>query len=342
MNRFQIGIVGASGYSGIELLKLLIHHPNAKVTVITSESNAGKQLSELNPYFNGKIDLYFTKLNYDELKDKCDVIFFATPFGIAMKHAPHFYNSSIKLIDISGDFRLSSSEDYIKWYQKEHTDPDSLNRWVYGLSEVFHEEIRKTQFLSNPGCYPTANLLGLLPIFQLHIPKQPVICDSKSGISGKGKKLTPESLFLECNENIMAYKITLHQHTAEIERAIYSFTKKNIQIVFTPHIIPMDRGILTTIYIDLSGSNLSESMIREHYISYYKNKPFVKVLDKDHLPQTKHVTFTNECHIGLAVDQRTNTLKIISVIDNLIKGAAGSALHNFNLMFELEETTGLI
>ncbi|MDH4129494.1 MAG: N-acetyl-gamma-glutamyl-phosphate reductase [Spirochaetota bacterium] len=342
MNKIRVGIIGASGYSGMELLKLLISHPNTQVTIITSESNAGKRLSDINPFFANKIDLIFSKINYDEIKSKCDAIFFATPSGTAMMHAHHFYNSSVKIIDISGDFRLSSNQDYINWYKKEHNDPESLSKWTYGLSEVFQDEISKCQYLSNPGCYPTSILLGLLPFMTLHIPDHPIICDSKSGVSGKGKKVSADSLFIECNENLLAYKIALHQHIPEIEKAICSFTQKNVKISFTPHLIPMDRGILSTIYINLSDTSLCEHEIQDCYTNFYKDKPFVKVLKKDNLPQTKHVAHTNDCHIGLALDKRNNILKIISVIDNLVKGAAGSALQNFNLMFNLKETLGLI
>ncbi len=342
MSIIKIGIVGASGYSGIELLKQLIRHPKAEVTVITSGTYVGKQLSSINPYFKGKLDIQFTVLNYDHIKNNCDVLFFATPSGTAMQHAHHFYDSLVKLIDISGDFRLTSNEDYIKWYKKEHTDDKSLNKWVYGLTEVFKEDITKTNYLSNPGCYPTSILLALLPFLKLYQPNSPIICDAKSGVSGKGKKITEDSLYLECNENFLAYKVVGHQHTPEIERGIQLFTGINTHIVFTPHLIPMDRGILSTIYVNITNTSLTENKIQSHFESFYKDSPFIKILEKGSFPQTKNVSYTNECHISIALDDRTGILKIISVIDNLIKGASGSALQNMNIMFGLEETTGLI
>ncbi len=342
MSKIRVGVVGASGYSGMDLLKLLVRHPDVQVTMITSGTYAGQLLGDLNPYFTGKLDIAFKKLNYNELKENCDAIFFATPSGIAMEHAPHFYDSSLKLIDISGDFRLSSNDDYLKWYKKKHLSSDSLSQWTYGLSEIFRDSIRETQYLSNPGCYPTSILFALLPFYQLEHPSRPVICDSKSGVSGKGKRVTADSLYVEHNENFLAYKVNNHQHIPEIEKAISLFTGENHQVIFTPHVIPMDRGIFSTIYIDLSESSLDFNKIYKHYQDYYNNSPFIKILAPDHLPQTKHVAYTNECHIALSMDERNTTLKIFSVIDNLMKGAAGSALQNFNIMFNLEETKALM
>lgn len=342
MNKIKIGIVGASGYSGMDLMKLLVRHSKAEVSVITSGTYAGKSLSEVNPYFKGKIDLDFVKLDYNYLKENCDVVFFATPSGVAMEHAKHLYDSNLKLIDISGDFRLSSNEDYIKWYKREHQDEASLSKWVYGLTEVFRDRIADTKYLSNPGCYPTSILLALLPFYKLEKPKGSIICDAKSGVSGKGKKLMESSLYVECNENFLAYKVVGHQHTPEIEKAIKDFSGNDETIVFTPHLIPMDRGILSTIYINLKESNLDDTRVREHYQDFYSKAPFVKVLDKGQLPQTKSVSYTNECHIAMDYDERSGLLKIISVIDNLVKGAAGSALQNFNVMFGLDEETGLL
>ncbi len=342
MSKINVGIVGAAGYSGTELLKRLINHPNINITVITSQTNQGLKLSKLNPYFKNKLDIEFNAFNPQELKEKCDAIFFATPSGTAMKLAHHFYDSSIKLIDISGDFRLLSNEDYVKWYKIEHYDPKALKNWVYGLSEIFTKQVKNAKYLSNPGCYPTSILLGLLPILKIDKPKQPIICDCKSGISGKGKKLSPNSLYVSCNENTMAYKITGHQHIPEIERAIHTFTNKKQTISFTPHIVPMDRGILSTIYISLSSASINDKTIRDYYNKFYSSSIFVKVLPEEELPQTKNLTMTNECHISVKMDERTGILKIISAIDNLVKGAAGSAIQNFNLMFSLNETTSLI
>lgn len=340
MQKIRVGIIGATGYSGCELIKLLSSHPDVELTLVTSRAEAGMPLKNYYPFVSGAMaNLHFSDINEQEIISKCDLIFFATPSGTAKDMAPLYYRQGLKIIDISGDFRLSSVEDYQLWYNYEHPHPDLLNEIVYSLPEINRYEAADTSFISNPGCYPTSILIPLTPVLKAVNPER-IIIDAKSGVTGAGKKLSVGSLYAELNENFMAYKVGgKHQHIPEIEKYLSEWTEKEITVSFTPHLLPMDRGILSSIY--LPGISEKEALTAlESLKDTYRDEFFVKILG-EYLPKTKDVAHTNQCHIGYSYDKRTATLILLSVIDNLQKGASGQALQNMNLMLGFPERTGL-
>jgi N-acetyl-gamma-glutamyl-phosphate reductase len=331
-------IIGASGYSGAELLRVLSSHPGVRVQKVTAASSAGKRVDALYPAFAGQCDL-----EYDELVpaglDGIDVAFVALPSGEAMKIIPLLRERVGRIIDLGGDFRLRSAELYEKYYRRPHTAPELLSRAVYGLPELNRDLIAPATFVANPGCYPTSAILALLPALKHGIINPAgIVINSLSGVSGAGRSASVEMSFAEINENVRAYKIGAHQHIPEIESVLTEASGGAVTASFVPHLIPITRGIYTTVHAGLTVT-LSAAELLTLYEGYYASHPFVRVTRQ--VPQILAVTRTNYCDIGIAVEPRTNQVIVISVIDNLVKGAAGQAVQNMNLMFGLPESAGL-
>ncbi|HSB30618.1 MAG TPA: N-acetyl-gamma-glutamyl-phosphate reductase [Candidatus Sulfobium mesophilum] len=337
----KIAICGGSGYTGIELLRILAGHPDARVTAITSEKSAGKRLTALFPHLHKYQDLLFEPLNKEKLLDKADIFFLALPHGASQEAVNFFFRNGKKVIDLSADFRLRDPGTYKDWYGLAHDFVPTLKRAVYGLPEMYRNRIRKARLIANPGCYPTSAILGLLPAIKGGlVDLSSIVIDSKSGTSGAGRKADIAVSFCEVNEGFKAYGIGTHRHTPEIEQELSFLAGENITVDFTPHLLPLDRGILTTIYAKLTKKTDTVSVLNV-YKKKYGNEPFVKVLEEGVYPNIKNVRGTNFCQLGVKVNMRTNTLVIVSAIDNLVKGASGQAVHNMNIMTGIEEEKGL-
>jgi len=337
----KVAICGGSGYTGIELLRILAGHPHVEITAVTSERSAGRKITELFPHLHRYSGLVYESLDREKLLKKADLFFLALPHGASQEAVGFFYGKGKKVIDLSADYRLRNPETYEKWYGAPHNFREVLKKAVYGLPEIYRGKIKKARLIANPGCYPTSAILGLLPAVKRGlIDIDTIVVDSKSGTSGAGRKADLAVTFCEVNDGFKAYGIAVHRHTPEIEQEISSLAGKDITLNFTPHLLPVDRGILTTIYARLEKS-VSTKQILDLYRKKYAGEPFVYVLDEGIFPNIKNVRGTNFCEIGLKVNTRTNTLIIVSAIDNLVKGASGQAVHNMNLMTGLEETEGL-
>ncbi|MFC7393801.1 N-acetyl-gamma-glutamyl-phosphate reductase [Scopulibacillus cellulosilyticus] len=337
----KAGIIGANGYSGVELIRFLINHPNVEIEMLISHSTSGKNVKELYPHLSKVCEKPLENVDVDEVAEKVDLLFFATPSGVSQNLVPEFLDKGLTCIDLSGDFRLNDPEKYTKWYQKPAADQSYLQQAVYGLSEFYKEQIKNAKLIANPGCYPTAALLGILPAAKMGlVDLETLIIDGKSGASGAGRGVSLGSHFCEVNENVKAYKVGVHQHTPEIEQTIQSITGEQTNLSFTPHLIPMTRGIMCTVYASLKKPLSTEEAV-EHYKQFYESDHFVRVREPGYWPATKEVYGSNYCDIGIVSDERTNRLMIISVIDNVVKGASGQAIQNMNLMNGWEEWTGL-
>jgi len=336
----KVGIYGASGYTGQECLRLLLRHSGVEVVAITSRRYAGLPIADVYPVFAGLTPLVFMDASPQEVADQADVIFLALPHSESMKVAPIFWESGKKIIDLSADFRLRDVEVYESWYGK-HASPQIVPQAVYGIPEIHREEVAKTRLVANPGCYPTSIILGTAPALKNKlIDPASVIVDSKSGTSCAGREPQLGSLFCEVNEAFKAYKVGNHRHTPEIEQELSSLAGQEMRISFTPHLLPIDRGILSTIYAtliqDISGKELSAL-----YGDFYAGERFVRVCKPGSFPNVAFVRGSNYCDIGVTVDVRTNRLIIVSAIDNLVKGAAGQAIQNMNILCGFPEQTGL-
>ena len=337
----RVAIVGASGYTGVELLRILKLHPAVEVTVVTSRQNSGTRVEELFPSLHGYSHLKFTAPDMDEICQEADVVFTAVPHQTAMAVVPGFLEAGLKVIDLSADFRIREQAVYEKWYQ-EHSAPQLLNEAVYGLPEIYGEQVASARLLANPGCYPTSTILPLAPLLKAGAVKpENIIVDSKSGTSGAGRGASVATLFCEVNEGFKAYKVGDHRHTPEIEQELSAAAGTDIKINFTPHLVPMNRGILSTIYCKLSDSEATTANIHNILYEFYANAPFVRVLPEGTFPNVSSVRGSNYCDIGVKADRRTGTLILVSVIDNLVKGASGQAVQNMNIMCGLEETLSL-
>lgn len=336
----KAGIIGATGYAGSELVRILTFHPEAEVTAITSQSYKGKKYSGIYENFR-HIDNICEEENIEEMSERCDVIFLALPHGVASKKITEKILNNAKIIDLGADFRLKDWEVYEKWYNTEHMAKEMLHEAVYGLCEINREKIKGRRIVANPGCYTTCSILSLYPLLkEKMINKNSIIIDAKSGVTGAGRGVSLGSHFDEVNESVKAYKIASHRHTPEIEEQLGYAAGEDIVISFTPHLIPMNRGILATCYAELNSS-YSYEQIREAYEKYYENEYFIRLTKKGVFPETKWVKASNFCDIGFAVDQRTNRIIVVGAIDNLFKGAAGQAVQNMNILFGLDEKTGI-
>jgi N-acetyl-gamma-glutamyl-phosphate reductase len=336
----RVGIYGGSGYTGQELLRLLIGHPGAKVVAATSRRFAGVPVAEVYPVFSGRSDLAYTDASPDEMAALADLVFLALPHGVSMEVAPLFLQAGRKVIDLSADFRIRDAASYEAWYGR-HTTAGTIREAVYGLPELYRDRIRTSRLVANPGCYPTSIILGLAPVLKSHwVDSDSVIADSKSGVSGAGRDPQIASLYCEVDGGFKAYKVGRHRHTPEIEQELSLLAEKEMKISFTPHLLPVKRGILSTIYATLERDVTGEDATAL-YREFYRDEPFVRICRVGQFPNLSSVVGSNYCDIGVTVDSRTRRIIVVSVIDNLIKGASGQAIQNMNLMCGLREATGL-
>jgi N-acetyl-gamma-glutamyl-phosphate reductase len=335
----QAGIVGGTGYTGVELLRILALHPKVNIHTVTSRTDAGKRVDSMYPNLRGYVDAVFAEPSEKSL-DCCDVVFFATPNGTAMRLAKPLLERGTKIIDLAADFRLSDSSVWEQWYGEPHVCPDLLQEAVYGLPEVNRERIRSARLVANPGCYPTAVQLGLLPLVEQRLIRlDSIIADAKSGVSGAGRKAEIAMLMSETGEGFKAYAVAGHRHLPEIRQGLEQACGEPVGLTFVPHLVPMIRGIHATLYAQLASSEALD--LQNAYEARYLGEPFVDVLPAGSHPDTRNVRGSNRCQIAIHRPQGGNTVVILSVIDNLVKGAAGQAVQNMNLMFGLEEAAGL-
>lgn len=336
----RVGIIGGTGYTGVELLRLLLLHPEVEVTVLTSQKYAGIPIDQVFPSLTQRFQLKCEELSLDRISDKIDFVFTAVPHKTAMETVPLFYQRGKRVVDLSADFRFKNSEVYERWYQR-HTCPEYLSESVYGLPELHREKIRKAKIVGNPGCYPTGALIPLIPLLKHGmISSENIIIDSKSGVSGAGRDVVLGSLFCEVNEGVKAYKIFDHRHLPEIDQELGQLIQKKVEVIFVPHLIPMDRGILTTLYVRPTRKVKAEEVLNTLQ-EYYREEPFVRIYAKGKLPNTKDVRGSNYCDVGLNVNESGERMVIVSAIDNLVKGASGQAIQNMNIMLGYSETMGL-
>jgi N-acetyl-gamma-glutamyl-phosphate reductase len=332
------GIVGGTGYTGVELLRLLAAHPHVELSVITSRGEKGVKVSQMFPNLRGRVELAFVEPDDVVLKG-CDVVFFATPNGTAMKSVPALLESGVKVIDLAADFRLRDAADWEAWYGMPHACPDLLAEAVYGLPEINRELIRDARLVANPGCYPTAVQLGFLPLLEAGlVDPQSLIADVKSGVSGAGRKAEVGILLCEASDNFRAYNVPSHRHLPEIRQGLTVVADQPVDLVFTPHLVPMIRGIHATLYATLRNPEIDlQALFEKRYIL----ESFVDVLPAKSHPETRSVRGSNQCRLAVHRPQNGKTVVVLSVIDNLVKGAAGQAVQNMNLMFGLPESAGL-
>ena len=334
----RIGIVGGTGYTGVELLRLLAQHPEADVTAITSRKDAGTRVADMFPSLRGRYDLAFSEPAEADLEG-CQVVFFATPHGVAMAQARELLGAGVRIIDLAADFRLQDPAVFEQWYGMAHTCPDLLAEAVYGLPEVNRAAIRRARIVGNPGCYPTAVQLGFLPLLEAGVvDAEHLIADCKSGVSGAGRKAELGLLFSEASDNFKAYSVKGHRHLPEIVQGLDRASASPVELVFTPHLTPMIRGIYATLYARITAPGVD---LQTLYERRYEGEPFVDVMPAGSMPDTRSVRAGNMCRIAVHRPQGGDIAVVLAVEDNLVKGAAGQAIQNMNLMFDLPETTGL-
>ncbi|MBB1488067.1 N-acetyl-gamma-glutamyl-phosphate reductase [Oceanospirillum sediminis] len=335
----KVGIVGGTGYTGVELLRLLAQHPEAQVEVITSRSEEGVAVADMYPNLRGHYDLCFSVPDVAQLA-ACDVVFFATPHGVAHSLAGEILENGGRVIDLSADFRIRDPELWAQWYGQDHGAPDLLNEAVYGLPEVNRETIRSTRLLAVPGCYPTAVQLAAIPLLEAGLIRpEGIIADCKSGVSGAGRGAKVGSLLCETSESMMAYSVAGHRHLPEICQGLSDAAGQAVDLTFVPHLTPMIRGIHATVYSELKSQDAGD--LQALFEQRYANEPFVDVMPAGSHPATRSVRGVNMCRLSVHRPGNGNRVVVLSVIDNLVKGASGQAIQNMNLMFDLEETTGL-
>ena len=339
--KIKVGIVGGTGYTGVELLRLLAIHPDVELTAITSRGEAGMPVADMFPSLRGFVDLAFSDPATADLA-ACDVVFFATPHGVAMSQAQALLAANVKVIDLAADFRLQDTAVFEKWYKMPHSCPDILAQAVYGIPELNREQIQSAQVIGNPGCYPTTVLLGLAPLIERGLVdfSAPIIADSKSGVSGAGRKAEVATLFAESSDSMKAYGVAGHRHHPEIHAQLTQLAGKELHFIFVPHLIPMIRGMLSTIYVKLTDQAKSIDL-QTLYEQRYQHERFVDVMPAGSLPETRSVRGSNQIRIALHKQADAGYLTLVVVQDNLVKGAAGQAVQNMNIMFGLPESTGL-
>ena len=341
----SVGIVGGTGYTGVELVRILLRHPHVQIKALTSRTEAGTRVDAMFPSLRGLTDLEFTNVNQDILHS-CDVVFFATPHGVAMKQARELVDAGVKIIDLAADFRLKDTQEFEKWYGMPHACPDLLEESVYGLPEVNREAIKTAKIIGNPGCYPTTVQLGLLPLIKSDtalVNFDTLIVDAKSGVSGAGRKAETSLLFSESSDNFKAYAVKGHRHHPEIVQGLGAINGQHDwfdQMIFVPHLVPMIRGMFSTMYLKLTEQG-KQTDLQALFEQTFANEPFVDVMPANSLPETRSVRGSNQLRIALYRPNNGNTLVILVTQDNLVKGASGQAVQNMNLMFGLPETTGL-
>ena len=335
----KVGVVGGTGYTGVELLRLLSHHPEVSLEAITSRTEAGMPVAEMFPCLRGHVDLRFATPDEARL-ERCDLVFFATPNGVAMKEARRLLDAGVRLIDLAADFRLADVDQWERWYGMTHAAPELLEEAVYGLPEVEREAIARARLVANPGCYPTAVQLGFLPLLEANaVARDGLVADCKSGVSGAGRKAEVHTLFAEAADNFKAYGVAGHRHLPEIRQGLQRIARGlPVELTFVPHLTPMIRGIHATLYARLTDPSLD---VQALFAERYAGEPFVDVLPAGSHPETRSVRASNLCRIAVHRPQGGDVVVVLSVIDNLVKGAAGQAVQNMNLMFGFPETLGL-
>ncbi len=353
MKSKRVAIVGASGYSGEELVRLLLNHPHVELTAVTSRLNAGKSLGQVFPKFAGHPragTLKFSEPKPEALAKQADLVFLALPHGVAAEYAVPLLQAGAIVIDLSADFRLKDKSVYKDFYGHDHPAPELLTKSVYGLPEIYRDQIKKASLVASPGCYPTSILLPVIPLLKAGLVKPTgIIADSLSGVSGAGRKVEADYLFVECNESVRAYGVPKHRHLSEIEQELSIAAGATVTVQFTPHLIPVNRGILTTLYL-APGKHFSNAAEMEAlnknvsacYAKAFGQEPFVRLLDEKALPDTKNVTGSNMVEIAWRLDPRTGRLLVMSAEDNLVKGASGQAVQSMNILCGFPETTGLV
>lgn len=358
LSKIKVGIIGAAGITGEKLISLLLGHKFIKLELLVSESNAGKSVDEIHKALKGLIDKKFEDLNLSEIVKKCDCVFLCKGHGEFVKNTVELFKlakknnkkqiltnqlkvSGLKIIDLSADFRLKNPLDYEKWYKFSHPARKLLKNAVYGLPEIYYKDIKNADIVANPGCYPTAIIMALAPLFKNNLVVNKVFTVAYSGVSGAGVKPNERNIAISVLENIMPYRVSNHQHTPEIEQELKNLVGKDVCVVFVPNIVPFKDGILSTSFMTLNKKVKAED-IYKLYKEFYNNCKFVRIYRPGEYPGVKNVVHTNFCDIGFELNEKSNTLVVISAIDNLIKGASGQAIQNMNIMFGLQETEGLI
>ena len=342
ISKKPIGIIGASGYGGVQLVRLLLEHPGVEIVYLGGESSAGKQYGSIYPHLAHCVDLNIEKIDLDEVAARCEAVFIGLPNGLACDIAPTLIKKGCKVLDLSADYRFSNLDTYTAWYKKEREDMAIAATAVYGLPELHREQIKQSQLIGCPGCYPTASLLALAPLLkQGLIEPSTVIIDAKSGTSGGGRQAKTNMLLAEADNSLAAYGVASHRHTPEIEQICSSLARQEVTVQFTPHLIPMVRGILSTVYATLRDPGLVGEDLITIYSAFYRSSPFIKILPNGVYPQTKWACGTNLSYIGIQADSRTGRVIVMSAIDNLIKGQAGQAVQCLNLMMGWDEALGL-
>ena len=341
MKKLKVGVVGATGYTGEELVRLLVRHPDAEVTYVSGKEDRDKKIQEIFPYLKNSLDLDCRAFTFEEALEKADLFFLSLPHTVSMQTAPTFLAAKKKVIDVSADYRLQNLKAYEKFYKTTHKDTAGLKHAIYGLPEINREKIKTARLVANPGCYPTGAILGVLPGLKKNLfQTDSIVIDAKSGVTGAGRKAEKALNFSEVNESFKAYKLFEHQHVPEIDQELSRASKKEVRVVFVPHLLPINRGILSTIYVKLKKKITAQELIGA-YQKFYKEEPFVKVYADGLLPEIKNVVHTNFCDIGLRIHEEKGLAVIVTAIDNLDKGAAGQAVQNMNIMCGFSEKAGL-
>ena len=345
----NVGIVGATGYAGEELIDILLRHPDVKIVNLSAKIDKPQNISEIFPKLMGRIALVCTQPDIKEIISKCDLVFLALPHTVSMEMAPKLLSAGKKVIDLSADYRLKDTKIYTQFYKSKHKDKINLSKAVYGLPELYRAKIKVAQFIANPGCYPTAGILALAPLVAFNlVDLGSIIIDAKSGVTGAGKKVAENFLFSEINEDFKAYKVDIHQHAPEINQELSKLADKRINVTFVPHLLPLNRGILETIYVKRkkiparggSAFGGKKQSLISLYRKFYKKESFVRIRDEEDFPKIKDVVHTNFCDIG--IKDSSDTIIIIAAIDNLLKGASGQAVQNMNIMYKFPEYTALL
>ncbi len=341
MKTVKVGIAGAAGYTGCELVRLLAMHPHAEISwLMTGKTHEGKRLHEVFPHLRGLPERVFEPLEATSARG-VDLVFLATPHGVAVSIVPEFLGAGCRVIDVSADYRLKDPKTYEAWYEQKHTAPELLEEAVYGLTELYRSELPGARIVANPGCYPTASILALAPILKDGLVQpDSIVIDAKSGVSGAGRSLSLRTQFSETTEDLQAYNPVRHRHVPEIEQEVSRLAGAKTSVTFVPHLVPMVRGMLATVYCKPFGK-VDTEQLESLYRSFYEGEPFVEVLTGGELPRTKNVWGTNRCEIAVRHHTATSTILVVSVIDNLVKGASGQAVQNMNVVFGLPETSGL-
>ncbi|MFH1859579.1 MAG: N-acetyl-gamma-glutamyl-phosphate reductase [bacterium] len=336
----KIGILGVTGYAGAELIQILLRHPMVQITDMAARLEKATPISSIFGQFKKRFDMECQVFKgVDSFGTSCDLIFLALPHKVSMGIVPELLKAGKRVLDLSADFRLKDAAVYAEWYHEEHTAATLLSEAVYGLPELYRDKIKNAKLIANPGCYPTTVILGCAPLIKSRIVKSEIVVDSKSGISGAGKKLSSTTHFVNRYENFTAYNIGTHRHTPEMEQELSLLAGSEVRVIFSPHLIPINRGMLSTMYLSLEDAKITQDELSLLYQEFYQNEPFVRILDK--IPQTNDVRETNYCDIWTRFDERTNKIVVVSTIDNLTKGASGQAVQNMNIMYGWDETLGL-